>query len=209
MKTKKRVVVIQPDLDELSRLILILKSFEEFNVIQVYSLYEEALKNLLKDRPELILCEFNLYGKTSSIEGNKFLKSKNSKIDIILYSDFPEREKLFEGFKSGACGFILKKDSIINQVRLLENYLEGGAPVSSDIAKILIENYHHNPNTPLSDREREVLGLVAEGMSYTEIADTLFISKLTSKTHIRNIYTKLNVSNKSEAIKIAKSNSFI
>lgn len=209
MKNKKRVVLIQPDFDELNKLVLVLKSIEEFSIVEVYSYYEEALKNIKKDRPELVICEFNLFGRTSSIEGNKFLKSKDPKIDVILYSDFPGRDQLIEGFKSGASGFILKTDSIINQVRLLENYLEGGAPVSGEIARILVENYHHNPETPLSDREREILSLVAEGMSYTEIADALFISKLTSKTHIRNIYTKLKVGNKSEAIKIAKKNSFI
>ena len=82
----------------------------------------------------------------------------------------------------------------------LDEVIKGGAPMSSKIARLVIDNFHVNPNSPLTKRETEILSLIAEGKTYTQISEELFISKETSKTHIKNIYSKLQVKSKSEAI---------
>ncbi|MEQ8927831.1 MAG: response regulator transcription factor, partial [Fulvivirga sp.] len=78
--------------------------------------------------------------------------------------------------------------------------LNGGAPMSSKIAKMVVASFQKNPNSPLSPRETEVLELLAKGKSYSMIADELFVTKETAKSHIKNIYSKLQVNSKSEAI---------
>src|SRR5205807_1198061 len=93
-------------------------------------------------------------------------------------------------------------------INALNEIINGGAPIHPKIVKTLIRQFHVNANSPLSKREKEVLSLMSTGKSYTELAEVLFVSPKTARTHIRNIYSKLQVSSKSEAIKIALDNRY-
>lgn len=208
MRNQTRIVIIDNDNEYLYRSKIILESINKFKVINSYCNYEDAIKNIKKDYPDLFIVENEIPGKLSSIEGNKFVKSKKFNLEIIMNSHNVEWNSLVSLLKSGAIGYVLKSDPLNEQINLFNNYLKGGYPISSKVAKLLIEQFHYDADSPLSDREREVLELVSEGLSYTEVAEELYISKQTSKTHIRNIYAKLNVSNKSDAIKVAKENKF-
>src|SRR5687768_15853870 len=101
-------------------------------------------------------------------------------------------------------GYITKSANYMELLSALEEIIRGGAPMSSRIARMVIDNYHINPNSPLTKRETTILQLISEGKTYTQISEELFISKETAKTHIKNIYSKLQVNSKSEAI--AKAN---
>ena len=81
--------------------------------------------------------------------------------------------------------------------------------MSGQIAKMVIENFHTNPNSPLTKREKEVLQMVASGKTFTQIAEKLFIARETTKTHVRNIYSKLQVKCRAEAIALATKEHFI
>lgn len=120
---------------------------------------------------------------------------------VTVYED---SELVFEALKSGASGYITKSSNYVELLTALEEISRGGAPMSSRIARMVIDNFHVNPNSPLTRRETEILQLISEGKTYTQISEELFISKETSKTHIKNIYSKLQVNSRAEAL--AKAN---
>jgi DNA-binding NarL/FixJ family response regulator len=116
---------------------------------------------------------------------------------VTVYED---NEQVFEALKAGATGYITKSSNYLELLSALEEISRGGAPMSSKIARMVIDNFHINPNSPLTKRETEILQLISEGKTYTQISEQLFISKETAKTHIKNIYSKLQVNSKSEAL---------
>jgi DNA-binding NarL/FixJ family response regulator len=141
----------------------------------------------------------------NGIKGAKVIKDKWPSTDIIMVTVYEDSDMVFEALKSGASGYITKSANYLELLAALEEISRGGAPMSSKIARMVIDNFHVNPNSPLTKRETEILQLISEGKTYTQISEQLFISKETSKTHIKNIYAKLQVKCKSEAI--AKANS--
>ena len=209
MEFQKRIVLIEDDQELRECYKLMIKSVEKYLYVNSYDSCEEAFSNILKDRPDIILMDIQLTGKISGIEGTRFIKSKYPKIDVVIITVYDDSELVFEALRAGATGYLTKSYNYLELVNSLDELTRGGAPMSSKIARMVINNFHSNPNSPLSEREKDVLRLIAEGKSYSQIADLLFISKETSKTHIKNIYSKLQVNSKSEAIELAKSKRYI
>lgn len=205
----KRIVLIEDD-SELKELYkLILKSVDKYQFVNAYESCEEAFSNLSKDKPNIILMDINLSSGINGIEGTKYVKSKFPHIEVVIVTVYDDSELVFEALRAGASGYITKSSNYLELVSSLDELSKGGAPMSSKIARLVINNFHSNPDSPLSQREKDVLKLIAEGKSYSQIADILFISKETSKTHIKNIYSKLEVNSKSDAIEHAKAKKYI
>ncbi len=200
---KKRVMIVEDDQEIRNSFTLIVNSSQKFMAVNAYSNCEDALDNLNRDKPEIVLMDIELPGM-NGIQGTKIIKDKSPHIDIIMVSVYEDSELVFEALKAGASGYITKSSNYMELLSALEEIMKGGAPMSSRIARMVIDNFHVNPNSPLTKRETEILQLISEGKTYTQISEELFISKETSKTHIKNIYSKLQVNSKSEAI--AKAN---
>ena len=200
---KKRVMIVEDDQEIRNSFTLIVNSSQKFMTVNAYSNCEDALDNLHRDKPEIVLMDIELPGM-NGIQGTKIIKDKSPHIDIIMVSVYEDSELVFEALKAGASGYITKSSNYMELLSALEEIMKGGAPMSSRIARMVIDNFHVNPNSPLTKRETEILQLISEGKTYTQISEELFISKETSKTHIKNIYSKLQVKSKSEAI--AKAN---
>ncbi len=197
---KKRVLIIEDDSEIRASFTLIVNSSQKFFVVNSYSNCEEAIKHLNNDRPDIVLMDIELPGGMNGIQGTKIIKDKNPHADIVMVTIYEDSELVFEALKSGASGYITKSSNYMELLSALDEVIKGGAPMSSKIARLVIDNFHVNPNSPLTKRETEILSLIAEGKTYTQISEELFISKETSKTHIKNIYSKLQVKSKSEAI---------
>jgi|JI9StandDraft_1071089.scaffolds.fasta_scaffold00356_27 DNA-binding NarL/FixJ family response regulator len=197
---KKRVLIIEDDSEIRASFALIVNSSQKFFVVNSYSNCEEAIKHLNNDRPDIVLMDIELPGGMNGIQGTKVIKDKNPHADIVMVTVYEDSELVFEALKSGASGYITKSSNYMELLSALDEVIKGGAPMSSKIARLVIDNFHVNPNSPLTKRETEILSLIAEGKTYTQISEELFISKETSKTHIKNIYSKLQVKSKSEAI---------
>jgi DNA-binding NarL/FixJ family response regulator len=197
---KKRVLIIEDDSEIRASFALIVNSSQKFFVVNSYSNCEEAIKHLNNDRPDIVLMDIELPGGMNGIQGTKIIKDKNPHADIVMVTVYEDSELVFEALKSGASGYITKSSNYMELLSALDEVIKGGAPMSSKIARLVIDNFHVNPNSPLTKRETEILSLIAEGKTYTQISEELFISKETSKTHIKNIYSKLQVKSKSEAI---------
>jgi DNA-binding NarL/FixJ family response regulator len=205
LTAKKRVLIIEDDPEIRHSFQVIVNSSQNFIVINTYNSCEAAIKHLVTDKPEIVLMDIGLPGGMNGIQGTKIIKEKSPGTEIVMVSVYEDSELVFEALKSGASGYITKSANYQELLAALEEIVRGGAPMSSKIARMVIDNFHVNLNSPLTRRETEILSLIAEGKTYTQISEELFISKETSKTHIKNIYSKLQVKCKSEAI--AKANS--
>ncbi len=200
---RKRVLIVEDDQEIRNSFSLIVNSSQKFMVIGSYGSCEEAIDNLNKDKPEIILMDIELPG-INGIQGAKLIREKHPHCDVVMVTVYEDSELVFEALKAGASGYITKSANYMELLAALEEVVKGGAPMSSRIARMVIDNFHVNPNSPLTRRETEILQLISEGKTYTQISEELFISKETAKTHIKNIYSKLQVNCKSEAI--AKAN---
>jgi DNA-binding NarL/FixJ family response regulator len=200
---KKRVMIVEDDQEIRDSFTLIVNSSQKFMVVSAYRSCEEAISGVSRDKPEIVLMDIELPG-LNGIQGTKALKDKSPQTDIIMVSVYEDSELVFEALKAGASGYITKSANYMELLSALDEIVKGGAPMSSRIARMVIDNFHVNPNSPLTKRETEILQLISEGKTYTQISEELFISKETAKTHIKNIYSKLQVNSKSEAI--AKAN---
>lgn len=200
---KKRVLIVEDDQEIRNSFSLIVNSSQKFMVANAYSNCEDAIDSINRDKPEIVLMDVELPGM-NGIQGTKIIKDKNPHIDVVMVTVYEDSELVFEALKAGASGYITKSANYMELLSALEEIMKGGAPMSSRIARMVIDNFHVNPNSPLTKRETEILQLISEGKTYTQISEELFISKETAKTHIKNIYSKLQVNSKSEAI--AKAN---
>lgn len=200
---KKRVMIVEDDQEIRNSFSLIVNSSQRFMVVGAYGDCEEAISSLNKDKPEIVLMDIELPGM-NGIRGTQIIKDKSPNTEVIMVTVYEDSELVFEALKAGASGYITKSANYMELLSALEEIIRGGAPMSSRIARMVIDNYHINPNSPLTKRETTILQLISEGKTYTQISEELFISKETAKTHIKNIYSKLQVNSKSEAI--AKAN---
>jgi DNA-binding NarL/FixJ family response regulator len=198
-------VAIVEDEDEVREgLAVLINGSEGFRCIQTYSSAESALPEILKNKPDVVLMDINLPGM-SGIECISKLKASRPDLPIMVLTVYDDDEKIFESLRAGASGYLLKKTP---PTKLLEAILElhnGGSPMSSSIARKVVEAFQRmGPSSEetqnLSKREQEILSFLAKGYRYKEIADTLFISIETVRTHLRNIYEKLHVRSRSEAV---------
>ncbi len=196
---KKRVLIVEDDQEIRNSFTLIVNSAQNFTVANAYGNCEDAIKHLHSDRPDYVLMDIELPG-INGIKGTKIIKDKYPNIEIVMVTVYEDSDLVFEALKAGASGYITKSANYTELLAALDEMTKGGAPMSSKIARKVIDNFHINPNSPLTKRETEILQLISEGKTYTQISEQLFISKETSKTHIKNIYAKLQVNCKSEAL---------
>lgn len=200
---KKRVVIVEDDQEIRESFSLIVNSSQRFSVVGTYGNCEDAISALHRDKPEIVLMDIELPGM-NGIRGTQIIRDKSPGTEVIMVTVYEDSDLVFEALKAGASGYITKSANYTELLGALDEIVRGGAPMSSRIARMVIDNYHINPNSPLTKRETTILQLISEGKTYTQISEELFISKETSKTHIKNIYSKLQVNSKSEAI--AKAN---
>jgi len=197
-----RVVIVEDDEIIRESFVSLINSSEKYLCIADYDTCEAALKNLTNDSPQIILMDIGLPG-ISGIEGIRRIKKVYSKVEIIVVTVHYEDEKVFDALCAGASGYLTKNITPAKLLDSLGEVIKGGAPMSTNIAKMVIRSFQRSTESPLTNRETEVLQQLARGKSYTMIADDLHINKETVRSHIKNIYQKLNVSSKSEALEKA------
>lgn len=196
---RSRIVIVEDNDAVREGFSLIINSVSQYYVVSAYDNAEDAIKNLKKDKPEIILMDLELPGM-NGIDAIAAIKKLNPNIDLIVNTIYENSELVFQALCAGAAGYITKNTSHSELLDAIDEVINGGAPMSTKIAKMVVNSFQKNPNSPLSNRETEVLELLSVGKSYSMIAQELFITKETAKSHIKNIYSKLQVNSKSEAI---------
>ena len=201
-----RLAILEDNLSLLDNLRLLLGGEPDITVIGAYGSAEEALVNLSNGKPEVMLVDLGL-PDMPGIEFIRRAKEIMPSLDIMVYTVFDDWITVFAAIKAGATGYILKGTTPRELIDSIKGLHQGGAPMSPKIARMVISEYHNE--TPeehqlLSPREREILSGMHQNMTYKEIAKKLTISPLTVRTHIKNIYEKLQAKSKMEALKKAR-----
>ncbi len=184
---------------------VLLDGTDGFKCRGVFSSCEAMFEKLGNNEPDIILMDIGLPGM-GGIEGIKKLKKIFPNVQIIVLTIHEEDDIVFEALCAGACGYLLKQTSPSRLVEAIREAYEGGAPMSSHIARKVVQYFQEKKNNcgnnsyNLTTREIEVLKSLVEGQSCKAIGDSLFISVETVRFHFRNIYNKLHVHTQAEAV---------
>lgn len=205
---KKRITIIEDNVSIREGFRAVLDTIENYEVMNLYSNCEDALANLDQDQPDVVLMDIELPGM-DGIAGTIRIKKQLPNCIVLIITVLEDSEKVFRSLCAGAGGYIVKNSNIAEIVQNIDEALAGGAPMSLSIARMVVQSFRQQQDSPLTERETQVLQSIAEGKSYSKIALDLYVSKETIRSHIKNIYRKLEVSSKADAIKIANSNKWV
>lgn len=199
-----RVALVEDDPDVRAGLELLLNTSACSVCAGAFSSAEEALKSLPAIQASIVLMDINLPGM-SGIECIRRLKSLVPGVQIMMLTVFEDHDRIFESLSAGASGYLLKQTPPAKLLDAISELSQGGAPMSSQIARRVVEVFQQPANpedkaSVLSPREKEIIALLAKGFLYKEIANELGLSVETIRTHIHNIYEKLHVRTRTEAV---------
>jgi DNA-binding NarL/FixJ family response regulator len=157
-------------------------------------------EDMLQYEPDVVLMDINM-PNVDGMEGLRQIRQLFPHIKVLMQTVFDDSEKIFTSIRNGASGYILKKDPPQRILQAIQEVYEGGAVMNPGIAQKVLDFFQPKKiENPLTERETQVLTLLAEGLSYKMIADRLALSFHTVNTHAKNIYEKLHVASLGEAI---------
>jgi len=165
---------------------------------------ESALESLPQKHPDVVLMDINLPGM-SGVEAVRKLKPLLPSTQFVMLTVYEDADHIYSALAAGATGYLLKQTPRQELLAALEEVHRGGSPMTSNIARKVVQSFRHTPaagpgDDGLSPREQEVLELLARGYLYKEIAERLAISVPTVNTYVRRIYEKLHVRSRAQAV---------
>ena len=169
---------------------------------------EDALSQIPLLKPDVVLMDINLGTEASGIDCVRMLKPRLADTNFMMCTVYEEDEKIFEALSAGASGYILKKTDPQRMLEAIRELYEGGAPMSSQIARKVVVAFQkktpvssdHEELDDLSNREKEILEFLSKGLMYKEIAAQLYLSPETVRKHVYHVYEKLHVNNRVAAV---------
>ena len=199
-----RVAIVEDRREIRESLSLLLGSTPEFNVTGSYSTMEEALAKLSPATSEIVLVDIGLPGM-SGIDGIRLLKQRHPSLPTVVLTVYDDDERIFEALCAGACGYLLKKTPQVRLLDCIREVLNGGAPMSPEVARKVIALFRavrppEKVNYELTPHETRLLRLLVDGHNYKTAAKELGVTVNTISFHMRRIYEKLQVHSKSEAV---------
>lgn len=202
---KRRVVIVEDDKllrEELRREI---DRSEGYECVDQIGKAELALKIIPKLEPDLVLMDIEL-PSMDGIACTAQLKRDYPQLHVLMLTSFEDSDRVFNALKAGVSGYLVKWDSVGNLIERMDEVFEGGSPMTSHIARKVVQYFHRFEPEPtdgqkqLSPREKEILELIAGGFIYKEIAVKLDIGFETVRTYVKNIYEKLHIRSRAEAV---------
>jgi DNA-binding NarL/FixJ family response regulator len=208
--TGKKINIVIIDDDEILRSAYstLINDVEGYYVVNTYASSEEALKHIENDSPHVVLLDFELPGM-NGVEALPLLRNKLPRCYIIMLTVYEFQDQIFDALSNGASGYLTKNSPISKVIDSIKEVMEGGGPMSTNVARMVIKSFQKNQQSPLSKRETQVLDMVSQGKSRFQIAHELSIDWETVKSHLKNIYVKLDVNSKADAIKAARDEKLI
>ena len=196
-------VSIVEDLPEIrSGLERLVKEQQDMLLYSVSSNAEEAMPELIRTQPSIVIMDINMPGM-NGIDCIRLVKDNCPATQFMIFTIYENDEKIFDALAAGASGYILKKTSSEKIIEAIKELYNGGSPMSTPIARKVINHFKESKNPDhksLTKKENEILNLLSKGFLYKEIAVKLSVSVGTVTQHIHNIYEKLHVCNRTEAI---------
>ncbi|HTV41751.1 MAG TPA: response regulator transcription factor [Candidatus Sulfotelmatobacter sp.] len=198
------VAIVEDDHRVRESLSVLINGTENIRCISAHSSGEEALEDIIYKKPDVVLMDINLPGM-SGIDCVRKLKAASPKTQILMLTMYEDDEKVFQSLVAGASGYLVKRTSPSELLNAIQEVHSGASPMSGKVARTVVEYFHKQQSTAphqesLSRREEEILRLLAKGYRYKEIADALAISFETVRSHLKNIYDKLHVRSRTEAV---------
>ncbi len=200
MKTKRsKIIVIESDRTLHSAYTNYFDKFFEFSLEGIYCNTDDALKEFKKTKPDIIVTEVDLVA-LNGIDSIRYYKRKDWNVKVIMISRANDFEVIKKAFKHGANGYLTKPIDADKLYYALNCIKKEGAVMSNDIVKKVIANFRRKSFKLFSERENQIVDYLCKGATYKMIADKLFVTTSTVNFHIQNIYLKLDVNSKSEAL---------
>lgn len=206
--TRIRVSVVEDDEHIRDMLINILEKSPGLRCVSGYADAESAIIDIPLKAPDVVLMDIQLPGQTG-IKAIETLHPRLSKTDFIVFTVFEDTDRIFAALKAGAVGYLLKSSTAHEIREAILDVRAGGSPMSPQIARKVVRGFKSAPAPAegsdeglesLSARESEILALLSTGLTYKEIAAQLFLSTETVNSHVRNVYRKLQVRSRTEAV---------
>lgn len=202
IETKVAIIEDRPKIR--SALENLIKYTEGLFCLGSFSSMEAALETLPKNLPDVLLCDIGLPGM-DGISGIRILKEKYPRLAVLMLTVYDDDDRIIEAICAGATGYLLKHTSHQTLIASIKEVIKGGAPMSPEIARRVMELFRRNPPPKQTDynltpHELRLLKLLVEGHNYNTAAQELNVSINTVSFHIKNIYDKLQVHSKSQAV---------
>lgn len=201
------VCIVDDNRDLRNALEEIIGMSEGYKCVGTIATAEDAIRQIPLLKPDVVLMDINLGSTESGIDCVRALKPRIPSTNFMMCTVYEEDEKIFEALSAGASGYILKKTTPSKMLDSIRDLYEGGAPMSSQIARKVVAAFLSKPlpngGTELSNltnREKEILELLSRGMMYKEIALALNLANDTIRKHVYHVYEKLHVTNRVEAV---------
>jgi len=199
-----KVAVVEDSDDIRDALRIVINGSEGYECVHVYPDAEQALADLPLQEIDVVLMDINLPGM-NGIDCIRQLKGTMPHTQFMICTVYDDNDVIFSALESGATGYLLKRTAPARILEAIKELYHGGSPISGEIARRIVSSIHNRKKSSenvadLTERENEILQLLAKGYLYKEIAARLFISLETVKSHIHNIYDKLHVQTRVEAL---------
>lgn len=198
------IIIVEDEIDVRERLVEMIELDEKFNLLDASSTVAEGVMALENHKPDILLTDLGL-PDGSGIEIIKTIEKLRLDCEAMVISGFQDEHNVFNALQAGAKAYILKDDKSQKITDAIKAMMEGGAPISPVIARLMLQKFQQpEPVTELpealTERQVKILKLVSQGFSSKEIGEKLSISYYTVTTHIKNIYNKLQVNSRTEAL---------
>ncbi|ASV31685.1 response regulator transcription factor [Maribacter cobaltidurans] len=194
-----KIIIVEKDETLHAAYLNQLRAVDGFILMGIYNCPSKALKDFNRTRPDIVLTEIDLSG-TSGLDTIQLYKKKDWNVKVVMISENNDFELIKKSFKKGANGYLTKPMSADKFSHALTSVKEEGATLSNDIVKQVVSNYNKKSFSFFSERENQIVDYLCNGATYKMIADKLFVTTSTVNFHIQNIYLKLDVNSKSEAL---------
>jgi DNA-binding NarL/FixJ family response regulator len=206
MKDKNHIAVAIVDDDAKIRegISWLLETSEGIKCVAAFGGCEEAWEDIADVAPDVVLMDIGMPGE-SGIDCVSRLSAEYPELKILMLTNYSDDDRIFESLRAGAVGYLLKNSGVEKLCEAIREAHEGGAPMSSEVAKRVLAYFHSQRRAEkiaatLSERETEVLNALTQGLTDKAISEKLFISLPTVRFHLKNIYAKLHVNSRSEAV---------
>jgi DNA-binding NarL/FixJ family response regulator len=203
-----KIMIIEDDETIRNGYAFLINAVEGYCVTDTYCSFDEVSKRSPVAKPDVILLDIELPG-TNGIEAIPKLKKMFPACFVLILTVYESEKLIFNALANGASGYLTKNTPSVKIIESIREVLDGGGPMSINIAKLVIRSFQKNQESPLSKRETQILELISNGNSRSQIAKELFIDLETVRSHIKNIYIKLDVNSRADAIRMAKENKLI
>ena len=199
-----KVAIVEDDARFRQSLRRVIESKSGLTCVAEYALGADAIENIPRDRPEVVLMDLNL-PDLSGAEITARIKAQLPDISVVILTVYNDADHIFKALRAGAGGYLLKQATAVEILDAIAEAHRGGAPMTSEIARKVIAAFHEPKAAPapaetLAPREREILELVANGYANKEIADQLAITLSTVCWYLHEIYKKLHVQSRVQAV---------